>query len=348
MKTKRMLLLSLVIIIAGVVAGRVSAESDIEKFLMNFNGEYGLIKDNMDGSPFDSKNPYVKSVKQMVTTESGISVMLDKVLVTEDSLTAAFLISGDLPENLDDVQLQITKVDVGPLLPYPEDSFKLIKGGGGDGGPKLLIANEDPLVLYDFTWAPLLRYEGVSPADPMQVKITVPVVSIGWRYQDDSQEHESTDYYYEELNHTFEFETDGAELAALTRNYDLNHAIKVGSREYSFDKLRFNPMHLILFSTDLTGAGFPYSTKESPEDLQYKAITDDKTEIILHENSYPYGYTRKIINPETIQVLEKTKTLTLVPCFLRKPLAEYDEYPQFDNPDDYDCSPERAFIVQIK
>jgi hypothetical protein len=343
-----MLLLSLILVLVTVVTGAASAQSDIEKFMLEFDGEYGRMQEFGIDGPFDSKNPYVKPVKQLVTSENDIIVMLDKVLVTENSMTAAFLIGGELPENLDDVQLEISLFDVGPLLPYPEDSFELMRGGGGGGGPQLLIANEDPLILYHIASTPLMFYEGyVSPADPMQVKIRVPLVSIGWRYQDDSLDYEPTDYFYEELNHTFEFETDGAELAALTKNFDLDYPFEAGSHGYSFDNLRFNPMHLILFATDK--AEEVSFMKETPEDLQFvKAVTDDKTEIILYENRYPYyGFSYKIINPTVIQSLEKTQTLTLVPCFLKKPLAEYEEYPQYSNPSDYDCNLDRAIVVAL-
>lgn len=347
-KLKLLLWLAVFLVALKVAPGTVAAETELEKFLMEFDGEYGLIKDRLNESPFDSKNPYVKSVKQVVTTENGVLVMLDKVLVTEDALIAAFLISGELPDNLTDVQLQVSSFDISPVLPYPEDSFKVVKGGGGGGGPMLLIANEDPLVLYHIVTKPLMYYDGyVSPADPMQVKIFVPLVSVGWRYQDEDLELESSDYYYEELNHTFEFETDGAELASLTKTYELNHRFKLGSHGYSFDKLRFNPMHLILFGSD-SAETINYELN-SPEDIRFvKAITDDGTAVILFPVYSPYwGFAKMILNPAQIQSLETTKQLTLSPCGYQKPLEEYESFPLMENESDFNCHPEASITLTV-
>lgn len=351
-KLKLLLWLAIFLVTFGIAPGTVAAETELEKFLMEFDGDYGLITDRLNespfDSPFDSKNPYVKSVKQMVTTENGVLVMLDKVLVTEDALIAAFLISGELPDNLDDVQLQVSNIDISPVLPYPEDAFKLMKGGGGGGGPMLLIANKDPLVLYHIVTKPLMYYDGyVSSGDPMQVKIFVPLVSIGWRNQDGDLESESEDYYYEELNHTFEFETDGAELASLTKTYDLNHRFELGSHGYSFDKLRFNPMHLILFGSDLAET-INYEGN-SPEDILFvKAITDDGTAITLFQVNAPYwGFAKMILNPAQIQSLETTKKLVLSPCSYKKPLEEYESYPLMENESDFDCHPESSITLNV-
>lgn len=338
----------------ALLVRNVAAQSEIEQFLLNFDGEYGLLQNANDplevADYFDSKNPYVKTIKQMVTSENGVTVMLDKVLVTEDNLTMAFLIAADFPDHLNDVQILVSNTEINPLLPYPEDSFTPIMRGGGGGGPLLLLANENPRVYYQIVSRSLMRYDGfISPSAPMQVKVKVPIVSIGWDYQDPGQEFVSSGCFYDEINAEFEFETDGAELASLTRTFDLNYSFELKGRKYSFDRLRFNPMTLILFATDSKNQ--INDPREDIDDIQFvNAETDDGTTIRLQDNwTTPYyGYMKLIIKPELIKALEQTKTLTLIPCSLAKPLAEYETYPRWESDDDYHCDRELAITVEVK
>ena len=351
-KNRCFILLTALLLITSWSVIPAAAETEIEQFLLNFDGEYGKsngLQDPFWISVFDSHNPYVKEIKKLVTSENGVTVMLDKVLVTEDDLSVSFLISAEqLPENLNDVQLQLTTISVGPILPYPEDSFEPIGRGGGGGGPLLQLANQDPPVYYQFVSTPLLFFDGyVSAADPVQVKVSVPTVAFGWRNPESDQEYENSDYFYDEINATFEFETDGAELAALTRNLDLYHAFEISEHNYSFDKLRFNPMFLILFATDEVG---PMNTDPaSVEAIKFvNAVTDDGTVIRLLDSGISpyYGFTRKILDEGMIEALKETETLTLIPCTYKKPLAEYETYP-WENDDDYLCHQDLAVTVTI-
>ncbi len=341
--------LLLMIASIGVLPSTVSAESKIEAFLKDFEALYTW-EYEMSVGMIDSENSYSKPVRILKTTESGISVMLDRALVTEDELAVSFLISGDFPENLTDVQLY-ADINVGPLLPYPPDSFELVIGGGGGGGPKLLILNENPLVVLDTASVPLMYADGyVSPSDPIQVRVRVAEISIGWG---ESQVDGSSQYYYEDEPLEFEFETDGAELAAQTKTFQLDHTFEIDGRTYEFHRLRFNPMQLILFTGEMIYAG--EKNAQGTVTAYFDAVNyvqadaDDGTKIYLSSVVSPYrGFTKKILDPEAIRSLEQTKTVTLTPCYLHMLTEEkLGGYPLIGDPA-YDCSPERAVTVTIR
>ncbi len=350
MKNRFIQMIAFLLLAAGLAfPAAASAESEQETFLRNFEAVYPADI----GEVIDSANPYAKSVGIVKTTKNGISVLLDKVLVTEDELAVSFLISGDFPENLFDVQLSAS-IEAGPLLPYPPDSFELARHGGGGGGPRLRLlteVNEDLPVALDTASVFLMRHDGyISPSDPMQVHIRVPQITVGWEYTD-ADGIVRGDQYYEDEVLEFDFVTDGAELAAQTKTFELNHAFEIDGKTYEFHTLRFNPMQLILFTGEVwTHNGPPYATG-----IRYvEAITTEGTKIELAptDSDYHayYGFTKKILDPAVIQSLETTKTLTLTPCYLPLPAdKERDTYinPQPGDPA-YDCNPENAVTVTIR
>ncbi len=316
-----------------------SDKNERETFLQDFEGVYST-------DSIDSANPYNKSVRIVKTTQSGISVMLDKVLVTEDALAVSFLISGDFPENLCDVQLSAI-IDVSPILPYPPDSFEVMhKGGGGGGGPWLYLLTEgddEPLVALDFAEVNLMFFTGyISPSDPIQVKVRVPEIIIGWE-NIDADGITQIQSYYEDEPLEFEFVTDGAELAAHTKTFQLDHTFEIDGKTFEFHQLRFNPAQPILFT------GIMQARVDFAEVVKYvEATTDEGQKILMYgAHAHPYeGFTTKIPDPEIIRALETTKTLTLTPCYLPGGLSE-EGIPPFGSPA-YDCNPENAVTVTIR
>ena len=79
MKMKRSLLAFGValILLCAVTSG--IAQENLEDFMLGFEPEYGD-RDYV----LDTTNPYVKPIRQLQTTESGVVLLLDKVLVTEE------------------------------------------------------------------------------------------------------------------------------------------------------------------------------------------------------------------------------------------------------------------------
>ncbi len=342
MKQQTIGIIALLFIIAAMAfpAAAASDENERETFLQNFEADYNT-------SIINSTNPYNKPVRILKTTKSGISVMLDKVLVTEDALAVSFLISGDFPrENLREVRL-FANIDIGPLLPYPPDSFEVVDGGGGGGAPWLYLlteGNDKPLVAMDVAEARLMSPEGyVSPSDPIQVRIRVPRIDISWEYIDANGIMQIQSYYEDEPLE-FEFVTDGVELAAQTKTFQLDHTFEIDGKTYAFHQLRFNPAQLILFT------GKMRVREDSVEGIWYvEAVTSEGEKITLYSAIYrPYeGFNGKILEPEIIHALETTKTLTLTPCYLPGLAEEDNSFPNPGNPA-YDCSPERAVTVKIR
>ncbi len=353
MKQRTILIITLLLTMTalGLIPGTASAETTNEDFLRNFEGVYAWEKGLYQGA-IDSANPYSKPLRILKTTESGINVLLDRVLVTEDELAVSFLISGDFPQDLIDVQL-FADIDVGPLLPYPPDTFAFSprKGLMGGGGPNLRLVNDNPLAILDVKTVRLMTYDGyVSPSDPIQVKIRVKEIHVGWEGDTDAYGTTWIQYYYDEEPLVFEFETDGAELAAQTQTIPLDHTFEIDGKTYEFHQLRFNPMQLILFTGEMS-SDFSW---ENTEGVRFVIATaDNGTEIRLNaveEADCPYyGFRTKILDPEIIHTLEQTKTLTLTPCYSpgRSTSEDPNTHLLWEEPV-YDCSPEHAVTVNIR
>ncbi len=354
MKNQIALIIAVLLTLAaiGPAPAAASAERSNEPFLQNFEAVYPPEL----GWVIDSTNPYSKPLHILKTTKSGISVMLDRVLVRETDMALSFLISGDFPQHLTGVELS-ADIDAGPLLPYPPDSFEPVRRAiGGGAWPTLRLLHENPAVALETRWVLLMRYNGyISPSDPIQVRVHVSEISVCWEDTDtDPEMAPQSQCYFEDEPLEFEFETDGAELAAQTRTIQLDHAFEIDGQTYEFHELRFNPMQLILF----TSLSWEYVQKANKQYftlgvLYVEAVTDDGTRINLgrSDSMLPFdGYTKMILTPETIRSLEQTKTLTLTPCYLpRPPEEEIDSFFIPENGDPaYDCDPERAVTINIR
>ncbi len=342
----------------GLIPGTASAETTNEDFLRNFEGVYAWEKGLYQGA-IDSANPYSKPLRILKTTESGINVLLDRVLVTEDELAVSFLISGDFPQDLIDVQM-FADIDVGPLLPYPSHSFEAVRGEPEDRWPIRRILSEknedsgEPPVVLDTRTVLLIRHDGyISPTDPIRVRVRIPLITVTWLYPATDGTFREQRYFEDELLE-FEFETDGAELAAQTKSFQLDHTFEIGGQPYEFHNFRFNPMQLILF----TGPAWEYVEAGRGAYLTgipyVEAAADDGTIIYLDpSDTYfrPYnGFTRKILKPEIIRALEQIKTLTLTPCYLPKPVIKDEKsysYPRRGSAA-FDCSSEWAVTLNIR
>ncbi len=339
------ILITLILIIALVsLVQSALAESEIEAFLKDFKPKYDF---KLGYYMIDSENPWAQSVRLMKTTSNGMTVMVDKVLVTEDEFAVSFLISGDISrEKLGDVQLQSPIIDLQPLLEYPPDSFDIVMRGGGGGDANLRILNEDPLVILDTHYRRLLRSNGyIAAANPIEVKMTLPQINIGWT---DFDEHGNTlgwDYFYDDDPLEFEFVADGSALAEKTKTFDLNHSFELRGTTYEFHRFRFNPMDMILF----TGPLGDLTSRLGSVIRMVEVKTDDGTTLRVQPEWGPYyGFRKKVMEPEVFEALDKAEKLMLTPCYLPKPEDEYpDDFPFWDEKE-YECNPDFAVTVVLK
>lgn len=285
-----------------------SEPTEIETFMEDFEPDYTLY------GGLDTRNAYVKPVRLMQTTKNGLTVMLDKVLVTEDNIYISVLmgIAEKNGKNLvlpSDFQINGYDIDVSPVVPYPPDYFEIKLGGGGGGGPYINVVHEDPLVVYDGIGKNLMYSDGyVSVKDPMHVKVRILRVEVCWDEETAPQRYTSA-CYTETEPLTFEFDTDGAELAKLTKEIELDETVDVEGTEIKLNRLRFNPMELILFTGDLKWDK-PYS------DFSNAYVeTDNGTRLRLNPRSYPFsGFSLKTVDPGEIAALEKTERLKIGFC----------------------------------
>lgn len=316
-----------------------SAPAEAEKFIADFEPEY-----TMSGS-LDTRNPYVKPVRMMKTTKRGLIVMLDKVLVTEDNIYISVLMGiADRGGNLavpSNFQINGYDIDVSPVVPYPPDYFEIRLGGRGGGGPYINVLHEDPLVVYDGIGKNLMYSDGyVSAKDPMHVKVRIQRVEVCWDEEIAPQRYTSA-CYTETEPLTFEFDTDGAELAKLTSEMELNETVDVKGTEIVLNRLRFNPMELILFTGDLKWDG-PYS------DFSNAYVeTDNGTRLRLNPRSYPFsGFSLKTVDPDEIAAFEKTEKLKIgfcVPDPEKVPAGYY-----YADLDYYICDPAWTTVISLK
>ena len=282
--------------------------SQLEKFMAGFEPDYQVFGD------LDTRNPYVKPLRMMKTTKNGLTIMLDKVLVTEADLYISVLmgIEGHNGTTVtpSDFQIDLYEIDISPVLPYPPDYFEVKLGGGGGGGPYINVIHEDPLIVYDGFGQGLMYSDGyVSPKDPMQVSVKILRSHVCWDYEYASN-YSTSACFTETEPLTFEFETDGAELAALTTEIELNTAIPLAEGEVVLNRLRFNPMSLILFTDD-----FDPPWRSTSERFLAYAETDDGTRLLLNTRMYPFaGFSLKTVKPDEIAALEETERLKIGMC----------------------------------
>ena len=109
----------------------VTAQSDLEKFMEDFEPDYPT-SDKTFLSGMDTTSPYAKPVRQAVTTDDGVVIMLDKVLITEDDVTVSVLLGveprGENWAAPSSFQLGLSMMEVTPHIPYPPDYFEIIHG----------------------------------------------------------------------------------------------------------------------------------------------------------------------------------------------------------------------------
>lgn len=342
------LLFFLCVLIISCFVTAAAAQSDLEKFMRDFEPDYQTSGLTLFGG-IDTSSPYTKPLRQLVTTDEGAVIMLDKVLVTEDKLTVSVLIGFD-PNGgdwvtPDEVYLDLPVIEVEPLLPYPPDYFEN-PGGGGGGGPgyDFKVIHERPYVVYSSISTELMFYEGyVAVKDPIQVTVNILGYKTCWNIG--GGDYPDMRCFQERGPWTFEFETDGAELAEKTKEFEIGKKFEIEGKSFSLDRLRFNPMHLIAF---ISGPGVDYRTPGYLDNLHVFIETDDRTAIHLWPHMYPYiGFDRQITDDVIIASLEKTKSLKVMFC-----LSDINgEFPSDYNPDKikfYTCDPAWSTMVDLE
>lgn len=319
----------------------------LETFMSEFEPEYRI------WNSFDTKSPFVKPVRLQQTTPTGTVILLDKVLVMEDTLAVSFLIGSDRlsegQESLMGFEVGVTKIEVGPVLPYPADFelSELFRGGGG-GEPFVNAVNSEPLVVANLRSTVLMSNEGyVSVKDPIQVKVTVGSVSTCWSDMD-SFEYSTWSCFEDEGPFVFEFETDGKELAELTKEVEIGKTLTIQDREVTLKSMRFNPLQPIIFTSYN-----PAMSKYGVEELAISGLTtfleaDDGTTMTLREQVVPfYGFSGWMVDEATNQSFMETESVKFSFCFQKK----FDEYPADFNYLDkrfYDCDPELEVVIPVK
>lgn len=320
--------------------------TELDRFMFSFEPEY-IVEDPLLGS-LDTSSPYVKPVRHLHETKAGTALMLDKVLVTENDLFVTVLMG--LPEALDqepsDFQIGSYTIEVGPRIPYPENYFKPRYGGGGGGGPYLHKLNDDPFVAVDSVRSDLMFLDDyVSASDPIQVRLTIQNYQVCWGKSEAEEDLYFDSHCFRENGEwTFEFETDGAELAAKTEEFDLDETLTVGQGELSLYRLRFNPMQLIFF-VEIENSNWA----DDGMDAIFARTDDGKTMRLGYDFSPFRRLSRKIVDPELIASLEKTETLTLFGCGYPE-FSDYTEFPEDFDPEDpkfYDCEGAQDVVIAL-
>lgn len=347
MKKVRRLFVLWVACLLLCIATAAAAQTDLEKFMQDFEPEYQISGATFYGG-IDTASPYAKPLRQLITTDDGAVILLDKVLVTEDKLSVSVLIGLD-PNGgdwvaPDAVYLDLPVIEVEPRLPYPPDYFEAPFGGGGGGpGYDFEVVHEHPLVVAGLISTELLYFDGyVAAEDPIQATVKILGYKTCWDIGGDSYPDERC--FQERGPWEFKFETDGKELAEKTKEFALNETIDIAGRTLRLDRLRFNPMHLILMTSR-----FESDPESYGGNLTAFAATDDGLEFYLDINHFPYfGFSQLILEPERIQALEKTKTLKLSFCLSTPELLLNSQYDAYLNKANYNCDPAWSTVIDLK
>lgn len=319
----------------------------LETFMSEFEPEYEI------WNSFDSKSPYASSVRLQQTTPNGTVLLLDKVIVMEDTLAVSFLVGSDrLNEEQDSLmgfEIGMSRIEAGPVLPYPDD-FELseVFVGGGGGEPTVNAVNREPLVVANLSTTNLMTRDGyVSVKDPIQVRVTVDSVSTCWS-DTESYVYSTWNCFDDEGPFVFEFETDGAALAKLTKEIEIGRTLTIQDTEVTLKSLRFNPLQPIIF-TSLN----PEISKYGSPGLEVPGLTtfleaDDGTAIILQPVDVPfYGLSTWVVNKKINQSFIDTSSVKLSFCFQKT----FDEFPADFDPFDkrfYDCDPDLEVDIPVK
>ncbi len=319
------------------------SENELEKFMADFEPDYQI------EDVIDTANPYVKPVRMMQTTESGIAILLDKVMITEDRLYVSVLLGldqeGDHPTKPASFKINGAGIEIGPIVPYPEDYFEVQHGGGGGGGPYIHVLHDAPLVALSGVGSPLLFSDGyVSTKSPIQVRVEIISLEVCWNDDPEVEYAENLSCFTEDGSWVFEFEADGTALAAKTKEIELDETLEVSGQAVTLNRLRFNPMELILF---MEGAEARLKMEANLIDLASYFETDDGTRLRFWKNSFPYaGFRRTFMDPAVIQSLEETERLKIGFC-VADPEKVEPHHSYFDL-DYYICDPAWSTVVDIK
>ena len=325
-----------------------SAAGELEEFMHTFEPDYEIPYFEFAGG-MDTRNEFAQPVRLMQTTEKGVVLMIDRVLVTEDDLTVSVLM-GYKPkrENWvrpDSFRLGLAGLELSPILPY-EEPFEVLGGGGGGESFGLTLLNEEPFVVVDTIASPMMFYDGyVSAKEPIKVKIKILYYEVCWESKSEGGFY-GTDCFKETGPWEFEFETDGSALAEKTRDYELNRSVVVDGRTLELTRLRFNPMQPILFTDESSNE----DSQGWGRTIACFLETDDGTVFQLNRHHFPYyGYTSKVAKSAWAKALETTETLTLKFC-VTKPITSAADFPDdFDmnNPKFYTCDPAWTTVIQL-
>lgn len=325
-----------------------SAAGELEEFMHTFEPDYEIPYFEFAGG-MDTRNEFAQPVRLMQTTEKGVVLMIDRVLVTEDDLTVSVLM-GYKPkrENWvrpDSFRLGLAGLELSPILPY-EEPFEVLGGGGGGESFGLTLLNEEPFVVVDTIASPMMFYDGyVSAKEPIKVKIKILYYEVCWESKSEGGFY-GTDCFKETGPWEFEFETDGSALAEKTRDYELNRSVVVDGRTLELTRLRFNPMQPILFTDESSNE----DSQGWGRTIACFLETDDGTVFQLNRHHFPYyGYTSKVAKSAWAKALETTETLTLKFC-VTKPITSAADFPEdFDmnNPKFYTCDPAWTTVIQL-
>ena len=304
----------------------VQHPSHLEEFMSKFEPHYKF------GATFDSENPYVKSVRMQQTTKNGTVIMLDKVLVTEDRIAVSILLGSDKirkdQKDLMGFEIGPARIELWPILPYTPDFNPDIKAyAGGGGGPSLNIVSADPLVTQNIIFSPMMFTDGyVSPKETVHVKVTIYYFDVSW-CDTESYEYTTWNRFREDGPWVFEFDTDGIELAELTKEINIFETIDIQGQKLTLKSLRWNPLQPILFVSNYESSTFP---EIGIPGLTVFIETDDGTLLRLDKAETLYqGFTRVFVDEETNKLFNKTENLKVAFC-----LDKLEEYPQGYNPEE--------------
>ena len=127
----------------------------------------------------------------------------------------------------------------------------------------------------------------------------------------------------------------------MTSEMELNETVDVKGNEVVLNRLRFNPMELILFTEDLKWEG-PYN------DFSNAYIeTDDGVRLRLSRRTYPFsGFSLKTVDPDEIASLEKTEKLKIGFCVPDPEKAQAGYY--YADLDYYICDPAWSTIIDLE
>ena len=207
------------------------------------------------------------------------------------------------------------------------------------------VLHDAPLVALSGVGSPLLVSDGyVSTKNPIQVKVEIISLEVCWNDDPEVEYAENLSCFTEDGSWVFEFEADGTALAAKTKEIELDETLEVSGQAVTLNRLRFNPMELILF---MEGAEVQMRAETNLIDLAAYFETDDGTRLRFWKNSFPYaGFRRTFMDPAVIQSLEETERLKIGFCVPDPEKVE--AYHSYFDLDYYICDPAWSTVVDVR